>query len=170
MIERMEKEDFDLFFSALESSFPPEEYRTYDGQRELLENEKYKIYVLRDGEGPKAFITMWDLDGFQFLEHFVVDPAYRNQGLGAKVLGEIKSMLSGPICFEVEPPETEYARRRIAFYQRNGFHVNDYPYIQPPYSRDKKGLPLLIMTSGGKMSPEQLEKMKQAIYKNVYRV
>lgn len=170
MIQKMEDKEFDLFFSALEGSFPPEEYRTYQGQKALLGDEKYTVYVAREGTKPKAFISMWDLGDFAFLEHFVVDPAYRGQGLGAQVLQEVCGLLPGPVCFEVEPPQTETAKRRIAFYQRNGFCLNDHPYIQPPYAKGREGLPLLIMSRGGKIPAERFEKMKEAIYKTVYGV
>ena len=69
-------EEFDKVFSVLKTSFPPDERRTYDAQKALLNNPKYNIYVLPDSESDeiKAFITVWQFGTFAFVEHFAVNP------------------------------------------------------------------------------------------------
>ena len=69
----------------------------------------------------------------------------------------------------MEPPDTETARKRIGFYERNGFYLNDYPYIQPPMSEGKNELPLLIMTSGGKVDKKTFDMMMTTLYEKVYK-
>ena len=53
-------EEFDKIFSILENSFPPDEYRTYEGQKFLWNHPKYTVYVIPDDESDciKAFITV----------------------------------------------------------------------------------------------------------------
>lgn len=167
-----EKNEFDQIFAIMETSFPPDEHRTYDAQRALLDNPKYTIYVLPDSSSKSimAFITVWQFEDFAYIEHFAVNPAYRNGGLGSNILHEINDLLMCQLCLEVELPETDFAKRRIAFYKRNGFFVNDYPYIQPPYSKGKKPLPLLIMTSNEGISKDRFEMMKERVYREVYKV
>lgn len=170
---RIAKEnEFDQIFAIMESSFPPDERRTYDAQRALLDNPKYTIYVLPDSPNRniKAFITVWHFEDFAYIEHFAVNPAFRNEGLGSNILHEINDLLMCQLCLEVELPETDYAKRRIAFYKRNGFFVNDYPYIQPPYSKDKKPLPLIIMTSNEGISKDRFTMMKETVYREVYKI
>ena len=41
-------EEFDKIFSILENSFPPDEYRTYEGQKFLWNHPKYTVYVIPD--------------------------------------------------------------------------------------------------------------------------
>ena len=168
MLEKLKPQDFDRVFMLLENSFPPDEYRTYEEQKALLDNDLYTIYALYDGIKLKAFISVWEFDKFAYVEHFAVSPEYRNGCLGAKMLKELILKLKKKICLEVEPPENETARRRIGFYQRNGFSLNDYPYIQPPMSKGKKAVPLLIMTSGGKADQATLDIMKNTLYEKVY--
>lgn len=172
MLRIAEKEEFDEIFSILEASFPSDEYRSYQDQKDLLAHPDYSIYVLPDPQNNKikAFITAWQFDGFTFLEHFAVSSHYRNQGLGSLILQEILSILPHPICLEVELPETDFARRRIGFYERNGFTLNDYPYTQPAYGSNKNPIPLLIMTTGGTIPAEQFEQMKHIIWAEVYHV
>ncbi|MEI3552766.1 MAG: GNAT family N-acetyltransferase [Acutalibacteraceae bacterium] len=88
-------EEFDKIFSILENSFPPDEYRTYEGQKSLWNHPKYTVYVIPDDESDciKAFITVWKFEDFAFIEHFAVNPFYRNQGLGSLILHEILNLL-----------------------------------------------------------------------------
>ena len=72
-------------------------------------------------------------------------------------------------CLEVEPPETETAKRRIAFYERNGFTLNHFPYMQPPLGEDRDPLPLMIMTTGGAIEKDEFEHIRKTLYKKVYR-
>ena len=44
----------------------------------------------------------------------------------------------------VEIPEEEMAKRRINFYQRQGFSLWEKPYQQPPYSLRKSGSDTIV--------------------------
>ncbi len=166
------EKDFDRVFALLEDSFPPEEYRSREEQKALWRQPGYTVFLLPDGQNDdiKAFITVWKLEDFSFIEHFAVNPAYRGQGLGGQILRAVTDALPGRICLEVEPPDTETAERRIRFYERNGFFLNHYAYVQPPYAKEKPAVPLLIMSSGGKISQEQFQHIRHTLYQKVYRV
>ncbi len=171
MLRKMNEIEFDTVFSIMEASFPIDEYRPYDEQRALLYDAKYCIYVLADSDSAdlKGFIAIWQLEDFAFIEHFAVNPIYRNQGLGTLILQEIRRLTGCQICLEVELPQTDLAKRRIAFYKRNGFYLNDYPYMQPPISKGRQPIPLLIMTSGDAISETRFEEMKKTVYREVYK-
>ena len=68
----------------------------------------------------------------------------------------------------MEPPEDELKSRRIEFYRRNGFYLNDYAYTQPPLSKGKKPLSLKIMTSHESVDEAHFNKIKALLYKYVY--
>ena len=155
MLQKLTHADFDDFFALLEESFPLDEYRPYEEQRALLDDPRYCAYVLFEGGEIKALMTVWQIADFAFLEHFAVAPACRNQGLGAKILGEIKQLLASRLVLEAELPETELAKRRIGFYQRNGFALNEYPYLQPSYGKGREAVPLFLMTTGGGLSAQE---------------
>ena len=172
MLEIMKKEEFNQVYSIMERSFPTDEYRSYYKQRELLEQPEYCIYVLHSRENTDilAFLAVWQLSDFTFIEHFASDPNVRGQGLGSGILQEAGRLFSRQICLEVEPPETEMAKRRIAFYERNGFFLNNHPYIQPPVCEGKQALPLMIMTSAGRIGTERFEEIRTELYRKVYRI
>lgn len=171
MLRKMNETEFDTIFSIMETSFPVDEYRPYDEQKALLQDTRYCIYVLPDSDNgtPKGFIAVWQFDDFSFIEHFAVNPVYRNQGLGAFILQEISRLSGRQLCLEVELPQTDFAKRRIAFYKRNGFFLNEYPYMQPPISKGRQPIPLLIMTSGDIISEARFEEMKKTVYREVYK-
>ena len=171
-LETLQVKDFDKVYSIMEESFPIDERRTYEEQKELLNNKLYSIYILSDIENDniKAFIAIWQFDDFAFIEHFAVSSSYRNGGIGAFILQEVKKLLSCMICLEVELPEEEMAKRRIGFYERNGFYYNEYEYMQPAISKDRNEIPLRIMTTGGKVTEDRFNEMKDILYQYVYGV
>ena len=164
--------EFEQAFSIMKDSFPEDEYRSYDEQKDLLNNKNYKMYVLVNTEEEIiAFICLWIFESFAFIEHFAVKEKYRNHGIGTEILHKIDELLDCQICLEVELPETKMAIRRINFYKRNGYYINDnYDYVQPSYSEDKQPVPLMIVTSKGTISEMQFEKIKETLYKDVYNV
>ncbi|MGN0692853.1 MAG: GNAT family N-acetyltransferase [Oscillospiraceae bacterium] len=171
MLQKLDINDFDRVYSLMEKSFPADERRPYEKQKAQLSDPMYTIYGVKQDSGKvTAFITVWQFEHFAYVEHFAVDPDCRGSGVGSAVLRELLSELSCLICLEVELPENDIAKRRIAFYERNGFVTNSYPYIQPPYSEEQKPLPLIIMTSGRTVSEDEFEYMKGLLYKKVYKV
>lgn len=169
MLRKLEEKDFDKVFRLIEISFPKDEYRTYAGQKALLSDPAYEIYILPGAdETVTAFMAVWKLETFVFLEHFAVDPAYRSSGIGSQLLGELIRASGRMICLEVELPDNATAARRIAFYERGGFFLNEYPYMQPPLADGQKSVPLAIMSSGRAISRREFDAVKQVLYTRVY--
>ncbi len=170
MIEILRDEDFDGVYRIMEESFPLDERRSYEGQKKLLSNPIYRVYVMRDesSRAVKAFITTYDLEDCLFVEHFAVSSSYRNGGLGSMILEELMSRTEKPVCLEVELPEEETACRRIAFYRRNGFYFNEYPYIQPAIEEGRNPIPLRIMSTQRPLTEEEYLSFRTAVYKEVY--
>lgn len=165
MIEKLDIKEFDAVFSIMEQSFPKEEYRPYGLQKALLDDPAYTIYVAKAENRIAGFVAVWKLDSWLFLEHLAVAPERRNDGIGSKLLAFFAAERS---CLEVEPPKTELSCRRIGFYQRNGYHFNDYPYVQPSLAPGRNAVPLYIMTSGSAITPEEFAKLKELLYSRVY--
>lgn len=166
MIEKMKREDFDEIFSIMEQSFPTDERRPYGEQKELLDKSEYSIYIT---EQKNAFIGVWEFDKLVFIEHFAVSKDSRNTGIGGKMLSEFLNSQEKVVCLEVELPLTDIAKRRIGFYERNGLFLNEYEYFQPPISKGKNKVPLMIMTSKSKVGEDVFNKIKDTLYKEVYR-
>ena len=164
MLQRINETDFPEIYRIMQASFSDDEYRPYDEQLALFEEPEYRIYYM-----PAGFLAVWEFESFIYIEHFAVDPALRNSGTGSAMLQELVKQYQKPICLEVELPEDELTRRRIGFYERNGFIFNEYPYIQPPISKGKSPVPLRIMTYRSEITREEFQKMKEILYRRVYK-
>ena len=70
----MDVRDFDAVYKIMEKSFPGDEYRTYDEQKELLNTQNYRIYVCRQNSLIVAFAAVWEFHRFLFVEHLAVEP------------------------------------------------------------------------------------------------
>lgn len=171
MLYRMQNDEFEKVFEIMVDAFPIDERRTFDEQIALLDNPLFEISVCKDSPSGeiKGFISTYSFSKFCFAEHFAVDSKYRNMGLGHEILSELATLRTR-ILLEVEPPITEQAKRRIAFYERNGFCLNEYQYTQPPISKHTKPIPLMIMTTDGALSEAQFLEAKATLYENVYGV
>ena len=170
MLKKLGLEDFDEVFRILEISFPKSERRDYEGQKSLFCNPVYNAYGAYDGSDGtlSAVITVWDFGFTVFVEHFAVDPLKRGKGMGSKIIAEISEHFGKPLCLEVEIPSTDTAVRRVGFYKRNGFYLNEYPYVQPPLSKGCDAVPMYIMTSKSSVDEKQFNLIKETLYKNVY--
>ena len=142
---KIKKEEFDAVYDELECNFVPEERRDREEARAILDRPEFEFLHLLEGGENVGFISLWHLEGFTFAEHFVTYEKYRNKGIGGLVLDLLKKEYP-EIVLEAEHPENEISRRRIGFYRRSGFLVNDYPYIQPPYRKGESGVPLLLLS------------------------
>ena len=158
MLQRINETNFPEIYRIMQASFSDDEYRPYDEQLALFEEPEYRIYYM-----PAGFLAVWEFESFIYIEHFAVDPALRNSGTGSAMLQELVKQYQKPICLEVELPEDELTRRRIGFYERNGFVFNEYPYIQPPISKGKSPVPLRIMTYKSEITREEFQKMKEIL-------
>lgn len=164
MLQRINETNFPEIYRIMQASFSDDEYRPYDEQLALFEEPEYRIYYM-----PAGFLAVWEFESFIYIEHFAVDPALRNSGTGSAMLKELVKQYQKLICLEVELPEDELTRRRIGFYERNGFVFNEYPYIQPPISKGKSPVPLRIMTYGEAITRETFEAIKNVLYRSVYK-
>ena len=158
-------EDFDAMYDELERSFISEERRDREDARRLINDGVYTVYHVLDSEARVGFVTVWELDGFAFVEHFVTYGRFRNMGYGSSALELLKARYD-KIVLEAEPPNDNLTARRVAFYGRNGFCKNSQYYFQPSYRKGGDGVELVIMSY-----PRLLDDFDSAvskIYKKVY--
>ncbi|MBO5371574.1 MAG: GNAT family N-acetyltransferase [Lachnospiraceae bacterium] len=169
MLQKLNLQDFKQVYDIMEASFPKDEHRPYNEQKALLDIKEYQIYVEKEDKRIKGFLAVWEFDEVCFIEHFAVNSAYRNKGLGAKMIKELCNQIPKRVCLEVELPDTEMARRRIGFYERNNFYYNAYSYMQPSISIGRNPIPLRIMTTNGKITEEEFLEIKELLYRRVYK-
>ena len=170
MLEKLTPADADSVYDLMLLSFPENELRSREDHKNMFSDARFNAYgVKNESAGLSAFITFWRLNGFTFGEHFAVDPSLRGAGLGARLLGEFLELCELPAVLEVEPPETDTARRRIGFYERSGFVLNGYDYTQPPLGRGRSAVRLMVMSFPRPLDKSAFERVRGELYKEVYR-
>lgn len=163
--------DFDSFYKLMSEAFPSEEGRNYEDQKKLLNEEIYNITSHKDENGNiTAFIASWEFNDFVFIEHFAVSSKMRCNGVGTSMIRDHLSKCNKPIFLEVELPENDLSIRRIEFYKRLGFHLNDYDYLQPPLQKQHDFLPLKIMSYPKRAEDKEFIDFRNMIYDKVYKV
>lgn len=165
--------DFEAIYKILEESFPEDEYRSFQGQKALFENPKYTVHICQDGGMVYSFLATWTFGNFVYGEHMAVSKEVRNRGTGKKMIlaaAEEARKVGKVFCLEVEPPTEEMAKRRIEFYKRIGFVLNEYPYMQPSLGEGKNPIPLMIMSYKEPLTKEAFENIRKVLYREVYKV
>jgi len=161
----------DRIWPLMEEAFPPVERRTKEGQREIFAREQVRMRVLTEGGRVTGFLTWWELDSCRFLEHLAVEKALRGGGRGQMLLRLAAEGTEKPVVLEIEPPEeSEQALRRLHFYRKNGFLINDFPYLQQPLKKGDQPIPLRIMSYQKGLTEQAFAPLKKEIYREVYGV
>lgn len=146
--------DYPEFLKLYNASFPTDERREYKDAEHLanfikMKGGKFHALAVKDGEDFLGFISYWTFEGYVYIEHFAVVPENRGRNIGHKLLNHVIREVSPNVLLEVELPTTDEAKRRIKFYERNGFRTREeIKYIQPAYSSNQKPVEMLLMTHG----------------------
>lgn len=163
------KFEFNDIFELMQEAFPKNEYRNYNKQKELLENPHYKI-IPYFGENNRllAFAAIWEFEQFSFVEHIAVSKLCRGMGIGSKIMNDIIQKANTDVVLEIEPPNDEIGTKRLHFYEKLGFKLNEYQYLQLPLNENDTPTPLKILSYPQKLPKSKFEDYKKILYANVY--
>ena len=162
---------FDSFFNLMEEAFPSVERRSYEDAKKLLCEDLYSIIVDKDeNDNITAFIASWEFNDFNYIEHFAVEGKIRGNGIGTSMLQAYLNKSNKPIFLEVELPENDVSLRRIEFYKRLGFHLNNFEYLQPPMQKQHDFLPLKVMSYPRSVDEMEFMNFKNVVYNKVYKI
>lgn len=147
-------ESFETAWKLYCESFPPNEQRALDDQKNAMMQEDYHFEALVQAGRFVGILLYWEQAGFIFVEHFAIASDMRSGGLGTKAMGLLQENKK-PVILEIEPVTDEQSQKRLNFYARLGFIKNDYIHIQPPYKRQFTGHKLELLSYPQKMSIEE---------------
>lgn len=122
-----------LYQSDLCIDFPKSELKPLRAMHHLMELGRYDPLLLLKDEKPVGYAMLWLPSNHTgaLLEYFGVLRGLRNSGLGSEIL-QVLLARYGQLFGEAEIPNSGISdidalrRRRLAFYQRNGFRIADY--------------------------------------------
>ena len=91
---------FEALWELYEASFPAYENRTLPDQKRAMEDERYHVDLIYEGDQWQGFVMYWQAPGYLYVEHFAVFPCGRGKGYGSKVLTE-KKKKEQPVLLEI---------------------------------------------------------------------
>ncbi len=161
--------NFAFFWELYVASFPAEERREYDYQVRTLGKKDYHLDILLKDSEPIGFIAWWDFRDVCYVEHFAISVEHRGQGYGEAALGDFIAQCQKPLLLEVEHPDSDINRRRIAFYERMGLHLTPHPYAHPSYHNPLAPMvSLRIMTHPTVITERQLSEFKEEAFQKIH--
>jgi GNAT superfamily N-acetyltransferase len=164
---RIEEDLFVKAYTLLQNAFIPDELR--DFTPEVFHHPAFFIYAALQKGHFVGTTVFWELDEAILLEYLVTDPLLRGQRLGSQVLQWLLAWKPEKMHVgEIDPPHSEIARRRTAFFQRHGFMINEFDYLQPAYGPDKSPVPMVMISYPQVLGRRLFERIKQQIYQTVY--
>lgn len=170
MYNILDKSRFDEVYKIMEDNFPPDERRSYEGQKALMDLDNYCVYTIEEEGKIIAFFAVWFLDGFVFAEHLAVDKKYHNGGRGTMLIKRVLDSLDVPMVLEIElENSSDMAKRRAGFYRRLGFYINSYEYAQPSYGEGKSAIPMHLVSYPEPFNEDEFMKYKKEIFKEIYK-
>ncbi len=149
------------------TAFPSVERRDVGLLPDLLgDDSDFRSYAFCDGEHYIGFMHFWEFPTFHYLEHFAIISSTRRKGYGSRALQWLLDQLpkDTPLILEVELPEDELTRRRVAFYKRHGLYLLDTPYIQPPYRETDEEVPLRLMCTSEHLPEDAIRTLRSSVY------
>ena len=167
----MDGKERDYWYAhLLPEGFAPNEIKPREDVDRLLAEDRYEIWGLfpddpEQGCMPAGFACLWKRPGIPLvlLDYLGVTGKLRSGGWGAWMLAKLKEQ-GRPLVLESEMPvadapeqENAIRRRRIAFYERNGF--------VPAYEMATCGMRWQAMLAGGDAySLEDLMRWHKQLY------
>ena len=147
-------------------SFPTEERRDDELQRQVMSHPDYRLQAIMDGDEPVGVVGYFDTPNFIYFENFCVEPDKRNSGYGSQTL-KLLTSCGKTFILEAELPTNELTRRRVAFYKRNGMVENPYAHIQPHYRKTDFDLPLIVLSYEKQITQTQYDDFRAYLDINV---
>lgn len=137
MIRKLDIEEAKkLYRDYIDEDFPDDERPNYNHYVKLLESEEFIPYSYEEENKMKAYIICIEKGDNVLISHLAVLKEYRGQGIGTKLLEEIKNFYKDKqaVILESEAEEQaenkkalEIIKRRQKFYKKCGF--TSYPNL-----------------------------------------
>jgi len=168
-LKRLNKEELEnLYRQEMTADFPKSELKPLSAMLRLMDMGLYEPLLAMEAGKPVGYAMLWlaQEPDSALLEYLGVFRGRRNGGLGAKILTALRQRYT-QLFGEAETPdsrdpaENDLRRRRIGFYERNGFRVADYQCAL-------FGVRFHCLYCGPKTDDRQVEELHRSVYANYF--
>ena len=139
-------------------SFPIHEQRTEAQQQAAFADDHYHLLVLIESDNLLSFIAYWDFSDYVYIEHLAVNPQFRGQEIGSKMLIAFAEKVEKTVLLEIDPLVDDISKKRLRFYKKLGYMVNPYEHFHPAYNPDYLPHQLLLLSHDIELVQSQFDK------------
>ena len=105
---------------------------------------------------------------YKYIEHFAIDSKLRGKNYGSRVLKEFCDHNKN-VILEIDPPIDEISIKRLNFYLKLGFKLQEFDYTHPSYRKGCKRHSLKIMTFNDNMPKEDYDTFNILLKRDVMK-
>jgi len=160
---------FHKAWELYEDAFPLEERRLLDAQSCVMKIPNYHFDITIDEKQFIGFLLWWDFEAYRYIDHFATAIQQRNKGFGKLILEKFMESNEKPILLEVELPNSSINQRRIKFYEKIGFKLNQHYYEIPPLKESQSPLQLMLMSYPNQLSKNDVEQFIKICHPIIFK-
>lgn len=150
-------------WALYERAFPRSERRSWEQHcRAMAQEDAFLCLMLEEDGQPVGLMFCWNLSECLFLEHFAVLEACRGRGVGREALRLLQKE-ARLILLEIEPPDCDFSRQRLAFYHSAGFNLLSNQHIQHPFHADTPPLPMPLLSWPREANPLEVAHFEEEL-------
>ena len=133
MLKKADLKKFkEIYRKHIIRDFPRSERPSFSNFKKRIKNKNEELYVFSENREEKAYTVIANLDNYIFISFLAVFKKYRGEGIGTKLLEEIKEKFKDKkgIILEVESPEDAISQKdkiirdkRIKFYEKSNYQM-----------------------------------------------
>ena len=176
MLKKINLKEFkNLYRKHIVKDFPRAERTTLNKFKKRITRGQEVVYVYEEVGKEKAYTIIANLDNYVLVSFLAVFKQYRGEGIGTKLLKEIKANFSNKkgILLEVENPEysisqdeKEIRQRRIKFYERSNYNIVEN--IQINLHSTIFNI-MMLNINDTKINKQEISKELNDFYTNIFR-
>ena len=159
------------YYQRLKASFPGPETKSLV-HLEALRGVADHPLAFRSEENESAVMFYVEGPRFVFVDYIAVDVEKRGAGIGTRMISGLVARAAAEgkfMVLEVDPPESEEDRKRIAFYQRLGLQLFPEIAYHRLWSYEPSSPPcqMLLMASSG-TCPSLVRQAMRDVYLHIH--
>lgn len=154
LIDSIEEKGWSQIWEIYESSFPIYERRNLESHMKAMKNQQFFCSAFLEEETVVGILFYWEFENYKYIEHFAINGKLRGKNYGSRILEKFCDT-EKKIVLEIEPPIDEMTIKRLHFYEKHGFYMNDFKYIHPSFSKNTLPHRLDILSNKAKLTDKE---------------
>lgn len=147
-------------------SFPLYEQINAMNQLEVLKDENYYCTAICENKNLIGLLFYWNIDKYIYIEHLAISPKLRGKSYGSKIIKEFCKK-DATIILEIDTPCEDISIKRLRFYSKLGFVIQDFSHLPPSYRNGFRSQRLKIMCFNKNLTDDEYDEFYSLLNENI---